>query len=250
MKQYATGRTEAVRLPGEVGRLEDRIKQMLTITLTGVEAGLRPITIPANLYRWVLVKNNSGRRLLFFRDRGGSLNSLLGIVEPHTTDTLPIEGNLSEVFVQWAEISLPGETFLYFLTENPGLVGNFIQNVPIASIMDVRDIEWLTWGITTDSAANAPVTLTRGAVAGMRHIITGFEAIITGASPTIDIPIILRLGGAIFWKSFIGSGSARGSRVGFMDSKIATAINAGASIEAAAGGAGVVVTLNLSGYSR
>ena len=48
MKQFATGRTEAVRLPGEAGRLEDRIKQMLTITLTGVEAGLRPITIPAN----------------------------------------------------------------------------------------------------------------------------------------------------------------------------------------------------------
>lgn len=106
------------------------------------------------------------------------------------------------------------------------------------------------WAVTLDSAINTAATLTRAAVGGKRHYITGIEVSISGAAAANDITIDLRDNATVIWREIIGSGAPRGERVGVVFSHpVMCGLSVTASLAASAGGAGVVATLNITGYT-
>lgn len=128
VKQYAMGRPEAIAPPGGMPPQAP----MLIELITGAEAGNREIRLGAGTYEWLLVKNNSGHRIVVRSERGVSVLSIIGIVEPYMSDTIPIPGGLASVFAEWAGATGAGEiAFLYFMEENPGLISQFRS--PVAS---------------------------------------------------------------------------------------------------------------------
>ena len=110
------------------------------------------------------------------------------------------------------------------------------------------------WTMTGDSAANTAITLTKNAVAGKSHYITAIEVVISAAAAAVDISCILKEDAAgipvNMWKEIVGNASPRGARVGItfpLPVKLST--NKTADLLVDAGGAGVITTLNLSGFT-
>lgn len=107
------------------------------------------------------------------------------------------------------------------------------------------------WAITQDSAANAAQTLTKAAVADQRHYITALEAAISGAAAGADIAIVLKDGSTAKWKSVIGNAAASGSRVQLsFPQPVEVSVNTAANLEVDAGGASVVTSASMSGYTK
>jgi len=107
---------------------------------------------------------------------------------------------------------------------------------------------------TADSGANAAQTITVAAVAGKSHYITAIEVAISGAAAVSTITAILKEDAAgtpaSKWKEIIGIASPIGTRVGIafpIPIKLTTAKTADLVIDA--GGAAVITTGNISGYT-
>ncbi len=106
------------------------------------------------------------------------------------------------------------------------------------------------WDEVDDSAANAAVTITHAAEAGRQHFVVGFEASVRGAILGNDVIVELREGATVRWRINMGSGSARGERSGVVFSRPRQyAIGGAPALNADAGGAGVVITLSMMGYT-
>lgn len=106
------------------------------------------------------------------------------------------------------------------------------------------------WAITQDSGNNAAQTLTKALSAGKAHYITGFEVSIAGAAAVNDITVSLKDGSTTIWKGNIGSGSPRGERTGVAFAfPVALTAGQAANLVVDAGGAGVITTANLVGYT-
>ena len=116
-------------------------------------------------------------------------------------------------------------------------------------VQQVSIVHSPTWSIVGNSAANTAITLTRPLESGRTHIITGCEAVISGAAPTVDIPIDIMTGASNLWRSFIGAAAASGTRTGFVNNNLQCFTSQSASISAIAGGTNCFVTLNLTGYT-
>lgn len=103
---------------------------------------------------------------------------------------------------------------------------------------------------TQDSTANTAQTLTRAAVPGKCHYITAVEVLISGAAAVNDITIQLQDNSSTVWKEFIGSGATRGERAGIVFlSPIKITQGNPANLVVAAGGASVVTTANMAGFT-
>jgi hypothetical protein len=102
-------------------------------------------------------------------------------------------------------------------------------------------------GARTVGSANAICTHTVAAVTGNRHLIHGFEVVVTGAVPGSDITVEIKEGTNVIWQSAIGASAAIGSRTGAMFSKPLGGTSGGTvSLVASAGGSGVICTNSLS----
>jgi phage minor structural protein len=115
---------------------------------------------------------------------------------------------------------------------------------------EVGIVEWPKWSVTGDSAANSGLSISRAGESGRIHVVTGFEAVISGAAAGADIIVELRRNTTLLWKSVIGSASPRGARTGLTRAEIEALAGEAVSLNATAGGTGCVVTLNLVGYTR
>jgi hypothetical protein len=106
------------------------------------------------------------------------------------------------------------------------------------------------WAITQDSEANTEQTLTKAAISGRKHFVTALEVVISGGNAGADISVILQDGTTALWKTFIGSGATRGERVGLVFSQpLECGMGNAANLVVAAGGASVVTSANLAGYT-
>jgi len=104
--------------------------------------------------------------------------------------------------------------------------------------------------VTQDSSANAVNTLTVVGVEGKSIYVEAIEVVTSGASAGSDINILLKDGATTKWKTIIGSGASRGTRVGIvlpMPIKITAGANCVLAVDA--GGASVVTTANLAYYT-
>jgi hypothetical protein len=107
------------------------------------------------------------------------------------------------------------------------------------------------WAVSQASVAATAQTVTRAAEAGKTHYVQGFEAVIGGADTTVAIPVTLRLGATIVWRTRFGPVAKQGDRVGVMfPQALAAAAGEAVSLEVGGGSAGVVTDANLSGYTR
>lgn len=105
------------------------------------------------------------------------------------------------------------------------------------------------WTVSQDSSANTAQTLTKAADAS-RHFVSGFEVATQGASIAADIVCTLKEGSTVRWRSVIGAGAARGERTGLsFTNPFVFAANTAVTLEITAGGAGVVTTGNIEGFT-
>jgi hypothetical protein len=122
---------------------------------------------------------------------------------------------------------------------NTGL-GVWSQNVAVAG----------STAQSADSGINSPQTLTKAAVTGKSHYITSLEVSISGAAAANDITISLKDGSTVVWKEIIGSGAPRGERAGIVfTSPIKMTAATATTLVVDAGGAGVLTSANLAGYT-
>ncbi|OPX93985.1 MAG: hypothetical protein A4E53_00148 [Pelotomaculum sp. PtaB.Bin104] len=107
------------------------------------------------------------------------------------------------------------------------------------------------WTVTGDSTANAAVTITKAAQPNKKHYITAIEAVVSGAAVgAADVAVELRDGSTVKWKSIIGAAAVQGTRVVMAFSHpVELSTNAAANLYAAAGGTGVIITLNMAGFT-
>lgn len=108
------------------------------------------------------------------------------------------------------------------------------------------------WTQSSESAANTALTLTQPAAADQRHYVTGIEAVVTAAVVgTGDVGVELRSGATRKYKWFIGAAAARGTRVfAQFERPIELAKGAAANLVVDAGGAAVVMSASMTGYTR
>ena len=107
------------------------------------------------------------------------------------------------------------------------------------------------WSVTGNSATNTAKTITKAAEAGKKHVVTAFEVVISGAAAGADISIALKDDTTVKWQTYIGSGAVRGERVGIVFAHgIEITENKNANLVVGAGGASVVTSLNMAGYTK
>lgn len=138
----------------------------------------------------------------------------------------------------------PGSTFLEI---DSGLT--YVYNGSAWS--PVSPVGVPSWAVTQDSAANTSQTLSKAAVAAKRHYLLACEVVISAAAVgTADIVVTVQDGGTVLWKSIVGAGAPRGERVGVVFSQpLQCSVNTAAQVVVGAGGASVVTTANLCGYT-
>jgi hypothetical protein len=101
-----------------------------------------------------------------------------------------------------------------------------------------------------DSAANTAQTITVAAVAGKYHHASGLSVYVSAAAAVSDITVELKDGATVKWKGIIGAGAERGSSVErTFDPPIRGTTNTAMTLVVSAGGASVVTTANLQGYT-
>lgn len=106
------------------------------------------------------------------------------------------------------------------------------------------------WDEVGDGLANAAVTITHVAEVDRQHYVVGFECSIRGADLGLDIILELREGATVRWRINLGSGSIRGERAGVVLPRPRQyAVNSPVTLNATAGGAGVISSLSMMGYT-
>jgi hypothetical protein len=106
------------------------------------------------------------------------------------------------------------------------------------------------WTVTGDSPTNDVKVITKAAEVGKRHVVTAFEAVISGAAAGSDIVIVLKDDSTVIWKTISGNAAARGARVGFTGVNIEITENKAVTLNSTAGGAACVVSLNMAGHTK
>ena len=144
MKQFATGNVRAGvqiqpgdrTLPG--GRAMAPDMQFMRVVVDAAAPSSRAIGIPANVYNFVTVFNNS--RFDFSLSRGLVFNPLdiIGNCPAYTLLTFPFDREVSNLLIRWDGSAGASERCLIFLTDdNLGLVGQFRPPV-IAAVETVQ----------------------------------------------------------------------------------------------------------------
>lgn len=106
------------------------------------------------------------------------------------------------------------------------------------------------WTEVTDGTANAVATLTHAATVGQRHYVTGWEAVTKGAALGNDVVVELREGATVKWRSTLGNTAVQGERTGVMYPRaLEFASGIAVTLTAEAGGALVIITLSMLGYT-
>lgn len=106
------------------------------------------------------------------------------------------------------------------------------------------------WPLSAQSAPGAAATLTRAAEAAKRHYLQGYLVALGAADTTQAITVTLNFGSAVVWRDRFGAAAKRGERVGVMfPFPIPAAQGQAVSLEVSAGSAGVVLDVNLAGYT-
>jgi hypothetical protein len=114
----------------------------------------------------------------------------------------------------------------------------------------VQDQDRSTWDENDVSGADAALTITHAAEAGKRHIVTGFEALALGAALGNDVTVDLQEGAVNRWRTGLGDASPVGERTGLIFAKPREfGLNTAVNLVAIAGGAGVTITLSMTGYT-
>jgi len=134
MKQWATGgnigRSQDVIQPGRaagmpgVRPVDDLLFMRIVVDATA--GASRAVGIPARIYRFVTIFNNS--RFDFSLSRGIVFNPLdiIGNCPAYTLLTFPFDQETSDLFIRWDGTTGANERALIFLTDdNLGLVGQF-----------------------------------------------------------------------------------------------------------------------------
>jgi len=106
------------------------------------------------------------------------------------------------------------------------------------------------WTEVGDSVANTALTLSHALVVGQRHYVTGFEAVTKGATLAQDVVVELRDGVDVKWRTTLGNAAVEGERTGVMFPR-AMEWTSGVAVDlnVEAGGALVVITLSMLGYT-
>ncbi len=116
--------------------------------------------------------------------------------------------------------------------------------------LPVQEQDRSTWDENGVSAAGGAITITHAAEAGKRHIITGFEALALGAALGNDVTIELREDAIVRWRTGLGNAALEGERTGLMFSTPREfGLETAANLVSDAGGAGVLMTLSMTGYT-
>lgn len=106
------------------------------------------------------------------------------------------------------------------------------------------------WSVTQNSAANTAQTLTKAGEVGKKHRVTSVDVFISGAAAGSDITVTLQDGATAKWVGKIGNAAASGSRAGFsVPSGVEMTAGNAANLVVTAGGASVVTTANMTGYT-
>lgn len=114
----------------------------------------------------------------------------------------------------------------------------------------IADPHEVTWSEVLDSAGGGAVTVTHSGEAGRTHYVVAFLAVIRTASPTADIVVEMRQGAAVLWRDVIGSGAARGDRIGVAFPRgFKIGNNTDVSLVCTAGGGSTITTADLCGYT-
>ncbi len=114
----------------------------------------------------------------------------------------------------------------------------------------VQDQDRSEWDENGVSAPGGAITITHAAEAGKRHIVTGFEAVSLGAALGNDVTIDLLDAATPRWRTGLGNAAVEGERTGLMFSKPREFdLNTDVNLVAIAGGAGVILTLSMTGYT-
>lgn len=127
--------------------------------------------------------------------------------------------------------------------------GNRLEIVGGAAKVSITGSLASVLSVTQDSSANAINTLTVAGVVGQSIYVEAVEVVISGASAGSDIKVLLKDEATTKWKTVIGSGANRGTRVGIvlpMPIKITSGVNLILSIDA--GGSSVITTANVAYY--
>lgn len=223
------------------------------------QSGSRIEQVPKCFYNFVTIYNNTRFDFTIFQGNSNNVRDIIGACPAYTTLTFPHDKLTDIVNIVWSGgggvVTVGLERCkIFFTEENLGLLGQFRapEAAPVVApiITPVRDVLWPTFALVGTSATNAGLTLTLPAQAGVIHVVTGMEAVNSGAATAVDVSLVIRRGAIELWRSFLGSGAARGTRTGFVSNILQGEVNQAISVESIAGGAGCLITLNLSGYSR
>ena len=113
-----------------------------------------------------------------------------------------------------------------------------------------RVAEEIDWNETNDRGANAPITETHAAEVGRRHSVVFIDVVVAGAALGNDVTIELLEGATVRWRTKLGQGLARGERGGIVFQRpVKMGVAQAAAVSVSAGGAGVVITVNIGGYT-
>lgn len=104
------------------------------------------------------------------------------------------------------------------------------------------------WTVLSTSSSNSAHTATRPTEPGKNHYITMFEVTLRGGTAQNDTAIEIKTGNTTVWKTFIGSGSVRGERVGIVFQK-PLKVSGSAAIYVASAGSDCVTESCLGGFT-
>lgn len=213
-------------------------------------AGARLEQVPRCFYEFVTVYNNSQYDFSLFKGNSRETADIIGACPAYTILTFPHEKITDSVNIVWdGPASLLVERCkIFFTVDNLALVGQFRppQAAPSTAPALVRALE--SWAVSGESAVNSALTISRAGEAGRKHIITAVEVVIRGAAAAVDIPVTVSAP-SIIWRAVIGSGSPSGSRTGMVGVSLGGATGSASSVSVPAGGAGVIIAVNLAGYT-
>lgn len=227
---------------------------MITTILDGLSAGSRVINLPECQIKWILVKNNSNRTIRFASDASG-WQTVFGEVAAYMTDSIPIPINLQACHIDWNAVALANErSFIYFLPENPQLIGNFLTQYSEA----IRE-DWSHLANAPDN--NLPLNIIINAIPNRYHVITsfGFNYRVMATPTTNNANIIKTTLMALhpidaslardFWLSNIPPNSPDGSGVYVTGIKLVCPINTMVDFHIDQGGINTLITGMIAGYT-
>jgi hypothetical protein len=178
---------------------------------------------------------------------------VIGTVNVAASQTIGLAAGTAEIGKLAAGLANIGDVDVASIAAGTNLIGKvgIDQTTPGTTNGVVMNASIAEWAVTGDSAANTAQTITKAAEASNKHVVTAFEVVISGAAAGADISVALKDGDTVKWQTYIGTSAVRGERVGIVFAHgIEMTTNTAANLVVGAGGASVVTSANMAGYTK